>query len=159
QGATSTKAANCDGNGTCPPGETQTCGSFKCDTNNMCRTTCTSDADCNGKACDTATGNCEKSINGSQCSSDGQCGSGHCVDNTCCQFASCGTCKTCASSDGTCIDVPNNMPDPDSCSDSMNPCGTTGKCNGMGVCKLGSAGTECGQMCVNDELVTKTCNG
>jgi hypothetical protein len=158
-GATVTKPATCDGKGTCPPGDTQSCGSYKCDTNNMCRTTCSSDADCNGKACDTTTGNCDKNPLGVQCSNNDQCASGHCVDNTCCSTAACGTCQTCANAMGSCKDVPDNMPDPDSCSDSMNACGTTGKCDGSGGCKLASAGTECGQMCVNDELVTKTCDG
>jgi len=159
QGATSTKAANCDGNGTCPPGETQTCGSFKCDTNNMCRTTCASDADCNGKACNTGTGLCEKNLAGAQCSNNDQCASGHCVDNTCCQAAGCATCESCANSEGACKRVSNGMPDPDSCSDSPEACGTKGKCDGAGHCKFADSGTECGQVCMNNELVTQTCDG
>jgi hypothetical protein len=157
-GATLTKAANCNGMGTCPPGETQSCGNYRCDTNDMCRTTCTGDGDCNGKVCDTSNGSCGDRRPGDPCNNNDECGSGNCVDKTCCLTASCGTCKSCANSDGTCKDVPNDMPDPDSCSD-MGSCGTTGKCNGAGTCKVRAAGTECGQTCVGDEVVTKTCDG
>jgi hypothetical protein len=164
-GATLTRPASCDGKGHCPPADTQSCGSYRCDTNDMCRTSCASDADCNGKACDVSgggsAGNCGKSLLGVQCSSDGECGSGHCVDKTCCSTASCGTCQSCSNSNGTCADVPNGMPDPDSCSDSMDPCGTTGKCDGSGTCKFAGSKTECGQVCNpdNDGVITKTCNG
>jgi hypothetical protein len=160
-GATLTKAATCDGHGSCPAGQMQSCGSYKCDTNDMCRTTCASDADCNGKACDVATGSCGKSLLGDQCSNDSDCGSGHCVDKTCCSTAGCLTCQTCANSAGVCADVPAGMPDPDSCSDSMDPCGTTGKCDGAHHCKRADPGTECGQMCnqAMDGVVVKTCDG
>ena len=157
--ATLTKAASCDGKGTCPPGETQSCGNYKCDTNDMCRTMCSSDADCNGKACDTSNGSCGKGLPGAQCNTNSDCASDHCVDKTCCSVAACATCQTCATPDGTCKDVLDGMSDPDSCSDSMATCGTTGKCDGKGTCKLAAAGTECGQTCVNNEVVTKTCDG
>jgi hypothetical protein len=116
-----------------------------------------SDADCNGKACDTKNGSCGETLDGDQCNSNAECRSKHCVDKTCCAVGACGTCETCAT--GVCIPVPNNMPDPDSCSDSMNPCGTTGKCDGMSKCKFGAAGTECDRACVNNEVVTTTCDG
>ena len=137
-GATQTKAANCDGMGTCPPGEAQSCGNYKCDTNDMCRTMCSSDAECNGKACDTSNGSCGKGLLGAQCSTNEECASDHCVDKTCCSTASCATCQSCGNSAGTCKDVLDGMSDPDSCSDVIDPCGTTGKCNGAGTCKLGA---------------------
>jgi hypothetical protein len=159
--ATLTRAANCDGRGSCPPGDTQSCGNYRCDTNDMCRTSCSSNADCNGKACDLATGTCGKNLLGDQCSSNDDCDSNHCVDKTCCSTASCSTCQSCANSAGTCAYVPDGMTDPDSCSDSMNPCGTTGRCDGSGQCRFAGSGTECGQTCSADNtaVVARTCNG
>jgi hypothetical protein len=127
----------------------------------MCRSTCSSDADCNGKGCDLTTGSCGKTRNGDQCSSDSDCTNGHCVDKTCCASASCGTCESCASSDGTCQPVADGQPDPDSCSSSSDPCGTTGKCDGHSHCKYASPGTDCGQTCSADQLgvVGQTCDG
>jgi hypothetical protein len=161
-GAILTLAANCNGTGSCPGGETQECGNYRCDTNDMCRTTCSSNADCNnGKACDPVTMTCGKNLPGQQCSSSNECASGHCVDKTCCSDASCRTCESCANKAGTCIAVAAGGRDPDSCSDSMNPCGTTGLCDGNSQCRFAGTNTECGQMCSNDgtAVVVKTCNG
>lgn len=160
-GATLTLAANCDGRGSCPAGGMRSCGNYRCDTNDMCRMSCTSDADCNGKACDTSNGTCGKNLLGQQCSKNDECASGHCVDKTCCSQASCTTCQTCANQSGTCTDVPPGMTDPDSCSDSMDPCGTTGQCDGSGSCRFAGTSTECGRVCAagGTAVVTRTCNG
>jgi len=63
---------------------------------------------------------------GSACSVDTDCISGHCVDGVCCDSASCSTCQDCDVSGhlGTCYNVPV-----DSCEDK------TGDCDGSGACK------------------------
>jgi hypothetical protein len=159
-----TKAASCDGGGTCPPGETQSCGNFKCDpVAHACKTTCTSDADCNGKACDLATGSCGKSLLGAHCTTGNECASGSCVDSTCCSAPACGTCQSCGNASGTCAPVGPGEDDADTCSDetAMNPCGTTGKCDGAGKCRVAPSGTGCGKVCSADNtgVVTRTCDG
>jgi hypothetical protein len=163
-GTTLTQAAFCDGQGGCPPGQTQSCGSYRCDgSNNMCRTTCTGNDDCNGRVCDTATGSCGKSVVGSRCATDAECASGNCVDKTCCTTPSCPTCQSCGNAAGTCAPVPDGMPDADSCTDetTMNACGTIGRCDGSGGCRHAAAGTDCGRVCSDDRtgVVSRACNG
>jgi hypothetical protein len=106
---------------------------------------------------------CGKKALGASCSGGAECATGHCVDGTCCSTSACATCQSCANPQGTCQNVPNDMPDPDSCTDqtSTDPCGLTGKCNGMGQCKLAAAGTSCGKVCTanNTAVVTKVCDG
>jgi hypothetical protein len=160
---TMTKAANCDGAGMCSTAQTQSCGNFRCDTvTMMCKTSCTSDADCaSGRACDVPTGSCGKSALGASCMAGTECASGNCVDGTCCTSSVCGECKTCGNATGTCQNVPNDMTDPDSCSDetSTNTCGKIGKCNGSGVCKLAAAGTVCEKTCMAASVRHKSCDG
>ncbi len=161
---TLTQAAKCDGAGACPAGAAQTCGTYRCDsTTNMCKMTCTSDADCApGKAC--SGGSCGKNTLGASCTGDSECASDHCVDNTCCNVTACGECQTCANAAGLCTNVPNDMPDPDSCTDrtTADACSTIGKCDGASKCKFAASGTGCGSMCSgsdNGSVTGKTCSG
>jgi hypothetical protein len=158
--ATLTKAAFCDGQGACPAGDTQPCKPYMCDAGtNACRDTCVDRKDCSIGTC--MGGTCGKKEPGASCAMGSECDSGHCVDKTCCKSNACGTCQTCASADGTCADVEDGMPDPDTCSASADACGTTGLCNGQGMCRLADAGTPCGQVCVDNDsaVAARTCDG
>lgn len=89
---------------------------------------------------------------GSACSADGDCKSGHCSagENVCCATACSGACQTClasrkaAGADGVCGNVKLDTDPRDSCSAAAaSGCGTTGVCNGAGACALFANGTEC----------------
>jgi hypothetical protein len=92
--------------------------------------TCASPGACNGA------GACQKP-NGSGCSTDSECNSGHCADGACCNTACTGTCQACnlAGLTGTCATVSVNSPDPDTCA-------APNVCNGSGVC-LKAQGAPC----------------
>jgi hypothetical protein len=100
----------------------------------------------NGKYCD-GSGNCVTlGALGATCSHAYQCSAGSkCVDGHCCGVASCGTCKACTGSGGTCANQPINMAGngcPDGAGDNV--------CDGNGSCKR-SVGTGCStaSQCVN----------
>ncbi len=154
--------AFCDGNGNCPASGQQTCAPFTCDGASRCRETCADDGDCSVGVCGDD-GSCGKKALGASCTNAGECGSGSCVDGTCCGSASCGSCQSCRNPQGTCANVADEGSDPDSCSDQMgtNPCGTTGKCDGSGVCKLRAQGQNCGGTCVSGgaSVQGRVCNG
>ncbi len=113
-------------------------------------------------------------VNGSSCTSAGQCDSGRCVDGICCDSACTGICQACnvAGHLGSCTAVPNGT----SCADS-DPCDGTETCQG-GSCVSGSPPScddhsvctvdSClpGTGCVNDPYANGTscsdgdkCNG
>jgi hypothetical protein len=158
-----TKAAFCDGNGTCPATQqTQPCAPFVCDSAaGACKTMCMGNGDCSEGVC--LNGSCGKKALGAGCMTGPECDSGQCVDGTCCASNVCTTCQSCANPQGTCAPVGDDMPDPDSCTDQTGSetCGTVGKCDGTGHCKFASNVTPCGEMCGGDgtSVVTKTCNG
>jgi hypothetical protein len=157
---TLTKPAFCDGKGACAPGETQSCEPYKCDgATNECLSTCDDPDDCTTGNCHNMS--CGKKLLGKSCRGGGECDSGNCIDGTCCASDMCGTCQSCANDQGKCEDVPDGMPDGDSCSASGNACGTTGLCNGSGACRVAAPSTPCGQVCVDDDtaVATRTCDG
>jgi hypothetical protein len=154
--------AFCDGNGTCPASATQPCTPFKCDgAASACRQTCSGDDDCSMGVC--GGGSCGKKALGAGCTGGSECGSGNCVDGACCASATCGTCQSCGNAQGTCANVGDDGTDPDSCSDQtgVNPCGTTGRCDGNGVCKLRAQGQSCGAVCAagGTAVQARACNG
>ena len=135
-----TGAGTCDGNGVCKKSTGQACtansecalglcvDSTCCDTS--CTSTCTAcnvsglagkcsnvlagqgDGTCAGtQACD-GKGSCKKA-NGQACTAASDCGSGYCVDKTCCDTACKATCKSCAVSgyEGTCTNIPKGQQD------------------------------------------------
>jgi hypothetical protein len=155
-------AAFCDGNGNCPVSARQPCTPFTCDpAGARCLDRCSTDADCSVGSC--GGGSCGKKALGAACGAGAECASGNCVDGTCCGSASCGTCQTCANPQGACANVPDDGADPDSCSDQTGsvPCGTTGKCDGHGVCKPRAAGQSCGGVCTSNDTAVQAqqCDG
>ena len=161
--ANKTLPAFCDGNGNCPAVQTQPCAPYACDQlANQCHMSCTTNAQCSVGVCDDMM-SCGLKAAGASCTVGTECGSGNCVDLTCCTSATCGTCQSCANAQGTCANVPDEGTDPDTCTDETgsNACGTTGKCDGVGACKLRASGTMCGTMCVmsNTEVQGRECNG
>jgi len=104
-----------------------TCVDLQTDANNCgaCGTICPAGATC-------VNGQCTLLSQGSPCSSNSQCISGHCVDGFCCNTACSGTCQACSNSktgqpDGICAYVIAGT-DPD------NECPDSQVCNGAGVC-------------------------
>ena len=175
-------APTCNGTGTCVPGTVVSCEKFQCDASTAtCKTTCSStSADCNALAPSTAdpkggnscvSSTCQTKPNGSACSNDFACVSGHCVDGVCCGTASCGTCLACnivnssGNLDGVCRSVAAGAVEPHAlCAVTPNTsCGTDGKCNGAGVCERWNGGTcapTSGCADVHDKVsATGTCNG
>src|SRR5581483_4665356 len=87
-----------------------------------------------GQAC--SAGVCTTGANGTPCTIDGNCTSGHCADGVCCSAASCGTCKTCnGTMPGMCTNAP--LGPGDGCT------GAGQSCDGGGNCKQ-ALGTACG---------------
>ncbi len=68
-------------------------------------------------------------VQGIPCTTSGECGTGNCVDSTCCAQASCGSCQSCGTLDnpGVCAPVVS-AEDPDTCTGAMI-------CSAVGVCK------------------------
>ena len=90
-----TGASSCDGAGACVAGATTSCGAYACGVTS-CNTRCATGTDCAaGDAC-FAGGVCGPPLDlGTACASDGDCGSGHCVDQVCCDTACGGQCEAC----------------------------------------------------------------
>lgn len=70
----------------------------------------------------------ELRLRGSACSDDDDCPSGHCVNNACCESASCGPCEACnvPGAVGVCSPA-TGQSDPESCAAPL-VCGPTGAC-------------------------------
>jgi hypothetical protein len=139
--------------GTCGGGAcgttTQSCGAFKCDGSQACRTTCNSDGDCaDGNFCALMPiGTCTAKLAlGAACTAGSQCGSGNCVDGACCGSAACPACQVCdLSGTGTCSAVAAGDPDPHGgcAAQAASTCGRTGLCSGTGSCQTYANGTAC----------------
>jgi hypothetical protein len=162
----------CNGQGTCSPAATTTCGVFAC-SKGQCLSSCTTALDCLASAyCD---GNvCKaKLAPGAACKQKDTCASGFCVDGVCCDTSCDGACQACAaalkaSGDGAGMcgaakagTNPNN-----GCLDEGAPsCKHNGTCSGDGTCALYPTGAVCGtSACVEDgpkgyNQVGYACNG
>jgi len=149
---TAAPADRCDGQGTCIDSGTTDCGSYGCDPlAGACRTSCTTDGDCQpGFVC---TGSQCRKASGQDCGAGSECASGFCVDGFCCRDRCGGTCESCALAgrEGFCDPIPEGTdPDGECPSDSLSTCGRTGECSGQRTCALYPSGTECrGSVCVN----------
>lgn len=105
---------------------------------------------------------------GSACGNGSECDSGHCVTGVCCKSACSGPCEACSSDltgtakDGECAPVPAGTDPLDRCEAAAeSTCGTDGKCDGKGACRLHAAGIECQtQSCANGvKTLAGTCDG
>jgi Cellulose binding domain len=163
-GSTFTPPRNCNGVGACAAPAPSSCGNFLCDTAaNVCKVTCTADADC--VAPNVCTGGvCTKKPLGQTCAAGTECASGLCQQSVCCSSACAGTCRSCAltGSLGTCTNVPVGQDPLNQCTDNLAAtCGTDGSCNGSGACRIYPVGTQCAPSTCSGSTFTpaRTCDG
>ncbi len=160
---TYTQARTCNGTGTCQVGTTSLCGTYNCDTNNTCRTTCTMASDCaTGYVCNS--GVCSKKLNAAVCTAGTECQSGQCQQGVCCASSCTGTCRSCAlpGTVGTCTLAAPTTDPLNQCADAgATSCGTDGTCDGAGACHLYVGGTTCGATTCSGSTFTSApqCNG
>ena len=162
-GATATPERTCNGSGTCQTAMTSSCGNYACDTNGMCRQTCTSDAHCSGlNVCNT--GVCSKKLLGVTCADPNECQSGFCQQNVCCDSSCTGNCRSCAlaATKGTCKFVSAGEDPLSHCpADATDTCDRNGFCDGNGGCQLYATGSPCGAASCTNNTGTPVpqCNG
>ena len=110
--------------------------------------------------------------NGAACSAGGECCSGNCVDDVCCNNGCTGLCKTCSSDDGgaagTCHNTNDNYdlddecagPSYDACSNQFTRMGPDGYCDGAGACDTNdyTAYVLVGYVCYNGSSVNPSDN-
>jgi hypothetical protein len=156
----------CDGAGDCTSGPSSLiCAPFNCDTQtNSCVVTCASDSDCAANTKCVA-GSCGLRPIGGACTGPGQCASGFCADDICCNSTCTGPCVSCNQSGrlGTCEPTALGAPDPhEVCATTdRSTCGQTGSCDGIGGCAKYAAETIClPPTCSgNRENTAGTCDG
>jgi hypothetical protein len=106
-GATFVSPSVCNGAGMCVSPPPQSCAPYVCGMN-ACRTSCTSNADCQmGFNCQM--GSCvggSGQPNGSTCGAASQCASGFCASGVCCETACTAACQACNISPGRCLARP-----------------------------------------------------
>lgn len=105
---------------------------------------------------------------GEPCLDGGECASGFCADNVCCDASCSGTCEACVATltggvaDGTCAHVIAGTDPEDECPDQgIASCGTDGSCDGAGACRFYAQGLECeGPSCTAGvKTQPRTCDG
>jgi hypothetical protein len=143
---TFTPGATCDGNGTCVTPADSSCFPFRCGATNVCKSSCTADADCAAPAV-CIMGSCGLKSLGKTCADNSECLSKFCAQGFCCNSACNGSCQSCGlpGSLGACTNVANGAADPQgTCQNKgASACDTDGLCDGKGSCRLFAAGTEC----------------
>ncbi len=162
-------APACDGLGFCVKAAVSCAPYVACGSSSACATSCGSDQDCStGAFCLTADHTCHGHFDlGAACTSDGECDSGHCVDEVCCNATCDKGCEACTSAkkgagnDGECGPVAAGTDPRDGCATSdATSCGTDGACDGKGACRLHALGTACGQpACEGNAAETLACDG
>jgi hypothetical protein len=106
-----------------------------------------------------------KKTNGTLCTTDVQCGSNACVKGLCCNTGCHDVCMACnvAGHEGTCFSVPAGGADPQLSCEPTDPstCGTTGVCDGNGLCAQWPAGSACSPASCSDSTFTPAslCDG
>ena len=105
-------------------------------------------------------------LTGAPCTAGGDCVSSWCVDNVCCANECAGACKICnGPTPGVCVSADEGTNPRGKCADEpAASCGTTGVCDGMGMCRYHPAGGLCDSTPSCDDtssaIVTKRiCNG
>ncbi|HXU67734.1 MAG TPA: putative metal-binding motif-containing protein [Polyangia bacterium] len=177
KGGNATKPTCCGGNG-CrdTTSDYQFCGSCG---NNCGTSMATTTNECYNSSCSCASGGactggltCQGAApggmcvagNGSTCTADNQCSSGHCTDGHCCGVGSCGTCAACTGAGGTCVAQPSGMPGnmcPDASGDTVCDGGAypNGKCK-KNIGQACGGNSECfNGLCVDGYCCNSACNG
>ena len=155
--------SECDGEGTCVELE-RSCAPFACDpANGRCVTGCEVSDDCQpGYTCQD--GACLKSL-GARCADGGECASGFCVSELCCDALCDGVCESCTTADnpGLCVPFAAGTDPRGECPvDPDNPCGNLGGCSGERSCRMMHAGYVCAEAeCITDRisLAAGRCDG
>jgi len=159
----------CDGAGECISSSGESCGAYICaDSVGACLDSCGNDAECtSGHFC--SAGACvSQHPNGALCASAAECSAGFCVDGVCCNEACDVGCRSCSKAlneqgqDGMCGVVRAGELDPrgECAKDLENPCGTDGRCDDSGQCRLVPQGDPCGaSTCTEAVAVTRACDG
>jgi hypothetical protein len=162
-GNTSNLADTCNGAGTCVDQGTRDCAPYTCNSaNGLCRTSCSTSADCiAGYEC---TGGACKKSRGQPCLVDGECATGFCTDNVCCDARCNGVCEKCnrAGRLGFCDPVPaGEDPDNECAQDPVATCQRNGACSGARSCALYASGTVCNPAACSGNVsnLADTCNG
>jgi hypothetical protein len=158
---TATLARTCDGNGTCRPATTQSCGAYACN-GTSCKGACGGDGDCApGNVCNA--GSCGLKSLGQLCSAGSECDSGHCAEGVCCTTDACGNCQSCKVMGlaGMCHPVPDGEMEPHGGCAPSTTCAFTGTCDGNGACRNAPATTSCGTASCSGSTFTPAgnCNG
>jgi hypothetical protein len=126
--------ATCSMTGVCLRAAPEPCAVGYCADASSCASMC-EEGSCPGDSYCGPSGECElPRADGSSCTGDPQCQSGHCVDRICCSEGCTETCRSCIVPGmvGTCVDVPA-MTDPD------REC-PGGFCDGEGACAVSDGG-------------------
>ncbi len=151
-----TLAATCDGAGSCPGEQTQSCDAYVCGAT-ACLGDCVQKEDCSsGNFCNA--GMCvPRRENGDSCSGSFQCASNSCVDGVCCDRVCDGQCESCGEPEslGTCVAVAG---DPrgarPACASDGSLCG--GSCDGVEAasCSYPSPAERCRDASCSDAVAT-----
>jgi hypothetical protein len=144
-------APRCNALGVCETGVKKDCKPYACGPDGNCLTMCTTLDHCSNPNPCAADGTCGKKALGTACGGGGECESGNCAQGVCCdKLCNSGPCVSCAlkGSEGVCTSVPAGMPPPamvtGTCPTSdVATCGTDGKCDGAGMCRLFPSGSVC----------------
>src|SRR5450432_426641 len=155
----------CDGAGNCLMGPSTTCAPYSCAAgSHLCDSTCNTDADCvSGRRC--TNGSCGPKANGALCPmGNAECASGFCADGVCCNTACTGPCLSCnlVGKQGSCTPISAGKGHPLCALQSASTCGTTGVCDGFGICAPYPATTPCtDSTCIGATAMNtaSTCDG
>jgi len=141
-----TAPSTCNASGQCIKPMATPCGTYHCN-GSKCYGSCTNNNQCvSPNICgQNGLNQCGPKGNGLACSSDSECGSGHCAQGNCCDKACTDACKACNlnGSLGRCSDVQSGSDPQGKCAtQAQSTCGTTGAC-AAGQCAKFSSSTVC----------------
>ncbi|HEY4188594.1 MAG TPA: hypothetical protein VGP07_26220 [Polyangia bacterium] len=142
-----TGPSTCNGSSQCIKPTALPCNPYHCNAN-KCFGACTTNDQCVAPNICGQDGNissCGKKAQGLDCSTDAECGTGHCAQGKCCDTACTGACKACNlnASPGVCSDVQSGTDPQGLCAaTAATTCGTTGMC-AAGQCAKFSTSTVC----------------
>lgn len=122
---------------------------------------CDADTDCPEQSFCRADGSCDDlKRTGAACERAGECRSGYCVDELCCNTACQGSCEACAEPEqqGTCVPVEGTPRGERAACAEHEICG--GACNGVSrACSYAPPKTPCGTRCTAEGAALASCDG